>query len=180
MRFIIFIECTDRWMFTPTFSVCAGNRRCAPKLASVNVTIGNCSSVTLMPVCQGQCASEQRWDRNNNNKNQTKSCISHGFLTHPVCSCGSGGLCLRLSCRWSRCTRAVRSRAQRGDHWACSARTSRPERMTTNTSPRVNVERVAFSHVPAKGRCDGSNLDLDLITYCSKDHWVSVFFSQQK
>lgn len=85
MCFIIFIECTDRWMFTPTFSVCAGNRRCAPKLASVNVTIGNCSSVTLMPVCQGQCASEQRWDRNNNNNKKTNKKLHFTWISDPPC-----------------------------------------------------------------------------------------------
>ncbi|XP_029681304.1 mucin-2-like [Takifugu rubripes] len=36
------------------------NQSCAPKLTSMNVTVGNCSSVALMPVCQGQCASGQR------------------------------------------------------------------------------------------------------------------------
>eukprot|EP00066_Takifugu_rubripes_P027756 XP_011617022.1 PREDICTED: intestinal mucin-like protein isoform X1 [Takifugu rubripes] len=35
------------------------NQSCAPKLTSMNVTVGNCSSVALMPVCQGQCASGQ-------------------------------------------------------------------------------------------------------------------------
>lgn len=46
----------ERW-----YTGVTGNQSCAPKLTSMNVTVGNCSSVALMPVCQGQCASEQRW-----------------------------------------------------------------------------------------------------------------------
>lgn len=159
--------------------MCPGNHRCAPRLTNMNVTVGNCTGVTLMPVCQGQCASEQRWDRENNTK--SKTCIWHVFLTH-LCPCGSAGLCLTESCRWSRCTNAVRSRGQRGDHWGCSAWTSRPQHMTTNISLGVNVETLLCNSttLTLTQRGHGSNLDWDRIAYYSKDHCVpNVFFFQQ-
>ncbi|XP_059182325.1 mucin-2-like [Centropristis striata] len=34
------------------------NQSCAPKVTSVNVTVGNCVAVVKIPVCQGHCASE--------------------------------------------------------------------------------------------------------------------------
>lgn len=54
-----------------------GSQSCAPKLTSMNVTVGNCSSVALIPVCRGQCASEQRWDRDSNITGSHFRWISH-------------------------------------------------------------------------------------------------------
>lgn len=62
----------ERW-----YTGVTGNQSCAPKLTSMNVTVGNCSSVALMPVCQGQCASGQRWDGDGNITESHFTCISH-------------------------------------------------------------------------------------------------------
>lgn len=58
---IAWVSGGERW-----YTGVSGNQSCAPKLTSMNVTVGNCSSVALMPVCQGRCASDQRWDGDNN------------------------------------------------------------------------------------------------------------------
>lgn len=39
-----------------------GNKGCSPKVTSLNVTVDNCTTVIQIPVCQGQCASEPRWE----------------------------------------------------------------------------------------------------------------------
>lgn len=62
----------ERW-----YTGVTGNQSCAPKLTSMNVTVGNCSSVALIPVCQGQCASEQRWDGDGNTPESHFTWISH-------------------------------------------------------------------------------------------------------
>lgn len=62
--FFGFLALKDWSVLSPMmiFHLNPGNKGCAPKVTSLNVTVDNCTTVIQIPVCQGQCASEPRWE----------------------------------------------------------------------------------------------------------------------
>lgn len=57
-----FSKLTVATLLVTIFSPNAGNKSCAVKMTSLNVTVDNCQAVIQIPACQGQCASGPRWE----------------------------------------------------------------------------------------------------------------------
>ncbi|XP_056132665.1 mucin-19-like [Lampris incognitus] len=53
-------SCSTEGIQTET-RLCPSNKMCAPRVTSIDVTLGNCTATLDLPVCQGQCATHPRW-----------------------------------------------------------------------------------------------------------------------
>lgn len=137
------------------FSPNPGNKSCAVKLTSLNVTVDSCQAVIQIPTCQGQCVSGPRWEATHSLSLKLlidwfNTPCRDSFPTSPPLSVScfpssrfSEASCCTTTCRWSTSAAAARSWRLRGGQWPCSARISWPDSTTTCTSPAANAESAA-------------------------------------